>query len=106
MGNAELRFNLADQVVADTIIGELGAIPLRGALFLDAGEAWDDELPDHFRTDAGFGFRWALAGVLVLRFDWAKRATVYYDGAVSGKGSQVVDFKPGFPFQFFVGWSY
>jgi len=106
MGNAELRFNLADQVVADTLIGELGAIPLRGALFLDAGEAWSDELPDHFRTDAGFGFRWALAGVLVLRFDWAKRATVYYGGAASRKGSPWVDFKQGFPFQFFVGWSY
>jgi hypothetical protein len=106
MGNAELRFNLADQVIADTIIGELGAFPLRGALFVDAGEAWGGELPDHFRTDAGFGFRWALGGVLVLRFDWAKRATIYYGGAASQKGSQVVDFKPGFPFQFFVGWSY
>jgi outer membrane protein assembly factor BamA len=106
MGNAELRFNLADQVVANTLIGELGAIPLRGALFIDAGEAWDDELPDHFRTDAGFGFRWALGGVLVLRFDWAKRATIYYGGAATRKGAPWVDFKQGFPFQFFVGWSY
>lgn len=106
MGNAELRFNMADQVVADTLIGELGAIPLRGALFVDVGEAWDEVLPDHLRTDAGFGFRWALAGVLVLRFDWAKRATIYYGGATTQKGNSWIDFKPGFPFQFFVGWSY
>lgn len=106
MANAEMRFNLADQVVANTIIGNLGAIPLRGAFFVDAGEAWNGELPDHFRMDAGFGFRWALAGVLVLRFDWAKRATIYVDEAVTHKGGQILDFKPGFPFQFFLGWSY
>ena len=106
MANSELRFNLADQVIADTLIGEMGAAPLRGAVFVDAGEAWYDEFPDHFRADAGFGFRWALAGVLVLRFDWAKRAVIHYGDALSRKGAQWFDFKPAFPFSFFIGWSY
>lgn len=93
--NIELRFPIIDLVYTSIPGFVLGGF--RGLLFFDAGTAWsnggrgvewDAKEPGtgfepwktedgfkfhHIRTSFGFGFRWALFGVLDLRLDYAWR---------------------------------
>ena len=45
---------------------------MRGALFFDAGNAWDDAYSETLGSIGG-GLRLNLGGYLVLRFDMGKR---------------------------------
>jgi Tol biopolymer transport system component len=70
--NTELRFPIAQGLVLHFREGGLGLAPVRGALFFDAGNAWDNEFPG-FIGSFGFGLRAPLMGALVLRLDIGKR---------------------------------
>jgi outer membrane protein assembly factor BamA len=92
MFNAEYRFPVVDTSGLRTAVGTAILPPVRGALFFDAGQAWDDKL-ETVRGGFGVGVRVILWGFLVLRTDH----TVLTDFKSLG---------PVVPIKFFVGWSY
>lgn len=90
--NNELRFPLIDRLLVGFPFGSMNFQSIRGALFFDAGKAWEDKA-DRLAGSFGFGVRVALGYITVLRFDFARRTdfnTVYN----------------GFDFDFFFGWNY
>ena len=68
----ELRFPFIDQVAVRFPFGGISFVGLRGAVFFDAGNAWDNEYTDT-KGSMGFGIRMNLGGYLVLRYDLGKR---------------------------------
>jgi Tol biopolymer transport system component len=92
MLNQELRFPFAQSLVLNFHSLAIALSPIRGAVFLDAGNAWDYDYPGLVGS-IGFGLRGALFNALVLRLDIGKRT----------------DFKSlsrGWFTQFFFGWDY
>jgi Tol biopolymer transport system component len=90
--NNELRFPLVNDLRIAFPIGNMRFQAIRGALFFDAGKAWESQM-DGLLGGLGFGIRVALGYVTVLRFDFARRT----------------DFKTvsnGFDFDFFFGWNF
>jgi hypothetical protein len=73
--NAELRFPLLDLLYIRFPFGMVWGFPaIRGALFFDAGNSWDNR--DNYvetRGSIGAGLRINIFGVLVLRYDFGKR---------------------------------
>ena len=93
MLNQELRFPFAQRLRMDFRSGSIWLAPIHGALFLDFGNAWEQNLVGLY-TSTGFGLRGALAGVLVLRLDVGLR-------------SLTVNSFPDDKFiQFFFGWDF
>ncbi|MBN1426321.1 PD40 domain-containing protein [Candidatus Fermentibacteria bacterium] len=92
LANIELRFPLLMGIRLLTPAGEMALGPLRGALFFDAGRAWDDDFPGLVGSVGG-GLRLNVGGYLVLRLDRAARTDFH---AMPGKTRT----------QFFFGWSY
>ncbi|MEW5700813.1 MAG: BamA/TamA family outer membrane protein [Candidatus Zixiibacteriota bacterium] len=88
----ELRFPLIDALLVGLPMGSLGFQGIRGALFFDAGKAWEDRMG---RLDGalGVGARVALGYIIVLRFDWARRTDF-----------RKIDTKTRF--EFFFGWNF
>jgi hypothetical protein len=95
----ELRFPFIDLLGIRFPFGTIGFNSIRAALFLDAGNAWDEEFKDinewseSLIGSFGLGFRMRLIGFLVLRLDFGKRT----------------DFKSvsdGIFTQFFFGWDF
>jgi len=89
--NSELRFPLFDRIVIATPLIDIDISGLRGALFFDAGDAWEDE-PNPVGS-FGVGARMSLDGYIVLRFDIA----------------QTTDFKtidPHWRWDIFFGWDF
>lgn len=68
----ELRFPLLDSFGFDFPFGTITLGLVRGALFFDAGNAWDRKYGETLGS-FGLGFRFNLLGVLVLRYDIGKR---------------------------------
>lgn len=68
----ELRFPFIDRLGIRFPFGTVGFRAIRGALFLDAGNAWNDEWKGLLGS-MGFGFRVNLGGFLVLRLDIGKK---------------------------------
>ena len=92
LANNELRFPLINDLLIAMPIGALRFQAIRGALFFDAGNAWEKDI-DGFFGSFGFGFRVALSNVTVLRFDFAR----------------TTDFKSvtnKYDFDFFFGWNF
>jgi len=90
--NNELRFPLVDRLYVGFPIGAINLQAIRGAIFFDAGKAWDDQVGDLVGS-FGFGIRVALGYITVLRFDFARKT----------------DFNTvenGFDFDFFFGWNF
>ncbi len=88
----ELRFPLIDNLFISTPAARLGFQAIRGAIFFDAGNAWDDEF-DRLHGALGVGARVSLGYILVLRFDFSRRT----------------DFKKiekNTKFDFFFGWNF
>jgi len=74
LANVELRFPMfRGFLLVPEGLGAIGLPGVQGALFLDAGRAWDDGRSDGWRGSYGLGFRMGLGGVLVLRLDFARR---------------------------------
>lgn len=92
MVNAEYRFPILEPFGLRTAIGTAPMPPVRGALFFDVGEAWDEKL-GRVRGGFGLGIRAILWGFFVLRTDH----TVLTDFESLG---------PFVPIRFFIGWSY
>jgi hypothetical protein len=90
----ELRFPLIDQLGVRFPFGGVSLGSIRSALFADFGGAWDDQYTDT-KGDVGFGFRWNLGGVLVLRYDIGKRIE-----------NNLTRFQKGLFYQFFFGWDF
>lgn len=70
--NQELRFPVARSLTFVQGSSALGLFPIRGALFFDAGNAWEDGFPG-FIGSFGLGLRATLMGVIVLRWDLGRR---------------------------------
>ena len=99
----EFRFPFIDRFAINFPFGGMGFSAIRGATFVDLGNAWDDQL-DTVLGSLGFGFRFRLGGVLVLRFDFGRKFTLNdaNDPFNSSKFSIDNDlFK-----QFFFGWDF
>jgi len=90
--NNELRFPLVDDLIIGFPIGALRFQAIRGALFFDAGNAWEDDYRDLVGS-FGFGIRVALGYVTVLRFDFARKTDFR---SVSNT----------YDFDFFFGWNF
>jgi hypothetical protein len=90
--NNELRFPLINDLLIGLPFGSMRFQAIRGALFFDAGNAWEDKF-GRFYGSLGFGIRVALGYVTVLRFDFARRTDFR---SISNK----------FNFEFFFGWNY
>ena len=73
--NAELRFPLIDMVYLKFPFGMVWGFPaIRGALYFDAGNCWDNgDNYDFTKGSLGGGIRVNLFGVIVLRYDFGKR---------------------------------
>lgn len=90
--NNELRFPLVNDLLIGFPFGNIRFQAIRGALFFDVGNAWEDDF-DGLVGSFGFGFRVALGYVTVLRFDFARKT----------------DFKSvnnNYEFDFFFGWNF
>jgi Tol biopolymer transport system component len=68
----ELRFPFVDELAIRFPFFGLSFFAIRGALFFDAGSAWDKEYLETLGSFGG-GLRLNLGGVLVLRYDTGKR---------------------------------
>ncbi len=68
----ELRFPFLDQLQIRFPFGGMSFVGFRGALFFDAGGAWDD-IYQETNGSFGAGLRLSLGGYLVLRYDVGKR---------------------------------
>jgi hypothetical protein len=88
----ELRFPFIDQLYFGFPFLGIGFSSIRGALFLDAGNVWDDKFGE-IKGSMGFGVRVRIGGYMVLRLDIGKKT----------------NFKEVFPktfTQFFFGWDF
>jgi len=72
MVSNELRFPFIDRFMLNFPFGGITFNAIRGALFVDAGNAWDDHL-DRVLGSTGFGVRLNLGGLLLLRFDVGRK---------------------------------
>jgi hypothetical protein len=92
--SAELRFPLLDRVGFDFPFGAINLGILRGAVFVDAGNSWDEDYGASLGS-FGAGLRFSLFGVLVLRYDFGKR--------IEDNFSRI---QPDLFHQFFFGWDF
>lgn len=90
----ELRYPFLDQLAMRFPFGGLTLVGMRGALFFDAGNAWDSEYTETLGS-VGTGVRLNLGGAIVLRYDIGKR--------IEGNFTR---FQNGLFHQFFFGWDF
>jgi len=90
--NQELRFPLLDRLVLGFPFGNIDFSAFRGAFFVDAGNAWNEEF-GAWNGSIGGGARLALGGVFVFRLDGARRT----DFASVGNNTH---------WDFFFGWDF
>jgi hypothetical protein len=94
LASCELRFPLLDRVGLDLPFGSIDLGVLRGALYADVGNAWDNDYRETLGA-IGAGLRFSLFGALVLRYDFGKR--------IENNFSRLQD---GLYQQFFFGWDF
>ena len=90
----ELRFPFIDQFAVQFPFGGISFWSIRGALYVDAGSAWDKSYTETLGSMGG-GLRMNLGGILVLRYDIGKRIEQNF-----------TQFQSGFFHQFFFGWDF
>ena len=74
LANAEWRFPIANFVTVGFPFGAVRFPPVRGALFVDAGQAWNrGEYRERVLGSGGVGFRMSLVPGFVLRLDVGRR---------------------------------
>lgn len=72
--NHEVRFPFIDRFLVGFPFGGLGFNAIRGALFVDFGQAWDQDYQfNEVLGSFGFGLRMQIGGFLVLRYELGKR---------------------------------
>lgn len=99
----ELRFPFIDRFMINFPFGGLAISSIRGALFTDVGNAWDDKL-DNLLGSTGFGVRFRFGGMLVLRFDVGRKFTITDINRFYQSGAY--DFENKWFTQFFFGWDF
>jgi Tol biopolymer transport system component len=92
LASNELRYPLIDNLSIGFPFGKISFHAIRGALFFDAGNAWEDEFDQLFGS-FGIGARISLGYVMVLRFDISR--TTDFE-TISRKTD----------FDFFFGWNF
>jgi len=90
----ELRFPLIDKIILHFPFGGITLPYIRGALFFDAGSAWDDEYLQTLGS-VGLGIRFNLGNIIVFRYDIGKRLE-----------DNMKRFQDGLFYQFFFGWDF
>ncbi|MEW6509564.1 MAG: BamA/TamA family outer membrane protein [Bacteroidota bacterium] len=90
----ELRFPFIDQFAVRFPFGGISFWSIRGALYVDAGSAWDKAYTQTLGS-VGAGLRMNLGGILVLRYDLGKRIEKNF-----------TQFQSGLFHQFFFGWDF
>lgn len=90
----ELRFPFIDELGVRFPFGGITLGSFRGAIFVDAGSAWDVHYRDT-KGSVGMGVRMNLGGFLVLRYDIGKRIE-----------NDMVKLQKGIFHQFFFGWDF
>lgn len=94
LSSLEFRFPLIDLIQLKFPFVNLGFFGVRGAMFFDAGGAWDDEYKTTLGS-VGAGVRFNLFGALVLRYDIGKKIE-----------NNFKYFQDGLFYQFFFGWDF
>ncbi len=94
LSSLELRFPLIDELKIKFPFLGLGFFGIRGALFADAGGAWDTQYKSTLGS-VGTGIRFNLFNALVLRYDIGKKIE-----------NNLKSFQPGLFYQFFFGWDF
>ncbi|OQY29654.1 MAG: hypothetical protein B6244_03020 [Candidatus Cloacimonetes bacterium 4572_55] len=94
--NNEVRFPIFHNVILNSPMGVMEFFMLRGGLFFDVGNTWDDrvELSD-MKGSFGLGLRLNMFGAAALRWDFSRRVD-FKKGRVSQKSYN----------EFFFGWNY
>ncbi len=88
----ELRFPLINRLVIGFPFGNFGLEGIRGAVFFDAGNAWNENF-GRMKGALGVGGRVNLGYLTVLRFDWARR-------------TDFASIETKTRFDFFFGWNF
>jgi hypothetical protein len=88
----ELRYPLIDNLSVGFPFGKVSLSAIRGALFFDAGNAWEDNF-DQLYGSFGVGARISLGYIVVLRFDLSRRTDFKKINAHTD-------------FDFFFGWNF
>ncbi len=101
--NNEMRFPFIDRFNINFPFGGMGFSAIRGASFVDLGNAWDDKL-DSVLGSMGFGIRWQLGGFLVLRFDFGKK--FQFNDSNDLFNPKKFEMQKGIFNQFFFGWDF
>lgn len=99
----ELRFPFIERLNIAFPFGGIGFSSIRGALFLDLGNAWDDHL-DTILGATGFSARLRLGGFLVLRYDMGRRFSI--DHIDRGFRIENIHIKPRWHHRIFFGWDF
>ena len=92
--STELRFPLLDRLSLQFPFTGISFWQIRGALFADAGGAWDRAYQETLGAVGG-GVRFNFGGLLVLRYDVGKRIE-----------RNMTTFQSGWFHQFFFGWDF
>lgn len=101
MANAEWRFPLTDYLTFGFPFGEWRFPGIEGAVFADAGRAWDEQSPEQGIIGAyGFSFRMNIGFPLVLRLDtgWRYGALSSYALPADSRRKHFVAFWFGFDY--------
>ncbi len=99
----ELRFPFIDAFLIRFPFGGMGLNSIRGAAFVDMGNAWDNEL-QRVLGSFGLGIRWRVGGFLVLRFDIGRR--FFVDDYRRPYKLSSYHIQSGVFRQFFFGWDF
>lgn len=91
LSSMEYRFPLIDQFVIKFPFIGIGFFNIRGALFMDAGGAWDNEYKETLGS-IGAGIRLNFLNSIVFRYDVGKKIENNFNS-----------FQPGLFYQFFFG---
>lgn len=94
LSSVELRFPLIDKIQINFPFLGLSFFNIRGALFFDAGSAWDKFYKETLGS-IGFGFRINLFNAIALRYDIGKKIENNFNR-----------FQPKLFYQFFFGWDF
>ena len=101
--NNEIRFPFIDRFVMNFPMGGIGFSSIRGAAYMDIGNAWDSDLRTALGS-TGLGIRWRFGGFLVLRFDYGKR--FYVRNIDRNINKYHLETESGKYKQFFFGWDF
>lgn len=94
LSSLELRYPLIDQLTINFPFLGIGFFNIRGAAFVDAGAAWDEEY-DETLGSVGIGIRINFLNAIALRYDVGKRIENGFR-----------EFQNGLFYQFFFGWDF